>query len=75
MFVHFDTSTHGIAVILKHDFKHTRRYASRKHDMPKGQEESFTRRIYLHLFFNPLKQVEKDTALDKDLLELKALIE
>ena len=71
----FDTNTHGVTVMLMHDFSRTRKYASHKKDIQKGDEETFTRRIYLHLFFNPMRRVEQDCALDKDLFELKALLE
>ena len=71
----FDTDTHGVTVMLMHDFSHIRRYASHKKDIPKGEEDIFTRRIYLHLFFNPVRRVEQDTAFDKDLFELKAFLE
>lgn len=71
----FDTNTHGITVMLMHDFICARKYASRKKDIPKGEEETFRRRIYLHLFFNPFRRVEQDAALDRDLLELKKLLE
>lgn len=71
----FDTNTHGITVMLMHDFSRTRKYASHKKDIPKGEEDIFTRRIYLHLFFNPIRRVEQDAVFDKDLFELKMLLE
>ena len=42
---------------------------------PRRWKETFTRRIYLHLFFNPTKRVEEDAAFDHDLLELKSQLE
>lgn len=71
----FDTNTHGVTVMLMHDFSHIRKYASRKKDTPKGEEDIFTRRIYLHLFFNPIRRVEQDAAFDRELFELKAFLE
>ena len=71
----FDTNTHGITVMLMHEFSRTRKYARRETGMRKGEEEAFTRRIYLHLFFNPIKRVEEDAAFDKDLFELKGFLE
>ena len=71
----YDTNIHGITVMLMHDFSYTRKYASRKKGIPEGEKETFTRRIYLHLFFNPTKRVEEDAALDHDLLELKNQLE
>lgn len=71
----FDTNTHGITVMRMKTFSRSRKYASRKNGIPKGTEESFTRRIYLHLFFNPVRKAEQDAAFDKDLFELKGLLE
>lgn len=71
----FDPNTHGITIMLMHDFTHTRKYASRSKNIPKGKEETFRRRIYLHLFFHPFRRVEQDAAFDKDLLGLKTLLE
>jgi transposase len=71
----FDTNTHGITVMMMHEFSRTRKYAGRKTGMKKGDEEAFTRRVYLHLFFNPIKRVEEDVAFDKDLFELKGILE
>lgn len=70
-----DAATHGITVTLMHDFTKVRKHANRKSGAQKGDEETFRRRLYLHLFFNPLRQVEEDTAFDSDLLELKQYLE
>ena len=53
----------------------TRKYASVKKGLSEGDEETFRRRIYLHLFFNPLRRVEQDIIFDKDIFELKTLLE
>ena len=71
----FDTNTHGISVMLMQEFSRVRKYGSRKKDLKEGDEETFRRRIYLHLYFNPMRRVEQDTAFDNDLFELKDLIE
>lgn len=71
----YDTNIHGITVTLMHDFSYTRKYASRKKGIHEGETETFTRRIYLHLFFNPTKRVEEDVAFDHNLLELKSQLE
>ncbi len=71
----FDPSTHGITIMLMHDFTRMRKYASRRKDIPKGKEETFQRRTYLHLFFDPFRRVEQDAAFDRDLLGLKTLLE
>lgn len=71
----FDTNTHGITVMRMHEFARNRIYANKKSGIPAGSEEKFTRRIYLHLFFNPIRRVEEDSAFDKDLFEIKKYIE
>ena len=71
----FDINTHGITLMRMQDFSRARKYASAKKGLAEGDEEIFRRRIYLHLYFNPLRRVEQDTAFDKDIFELKALIE
>ena len=71
----FDINTHGITVMRMQEFSRARKYGSTKKGLSEGDEETFRRRIYLHLYFNPLRRVEQDTAFDKDIFELKALIE
>ena len=71
----FDTSTHGITVTLMHNFVKIRKYASHKTGVQKGDTESFRRRVYLHLYFNPARKVEEDAAFDHDLIELKSMLE
>lgn len=71
----FDTSTHGVCVLLKHDFEKTRKYSSQKKGTQKGDTEIFSRRIYLHVYFNAVRQTEEKNAFDHTLLELKALLE
>jgi len=71
----FDTSTHGITLTLMRDFVKVRKYANRKSGIQKGDEETFRRRVYLHLFFNPTRRVEEDTSFNDDLIELRRSIE
>ena len=71
----FDASTHGITIMLMHDFEKTRIYASHSKGVGKGCAETFRRRIYLHIYFNACRQAEDRAALETDLLELKGLLE
>lgn len=71
----FDTNMHGITVMLMQEFSRARKYASQKKGLSEGDAETFRRRIYLHLYFNPLRRVEQDAAFDKDIFELKSLVE
>ena len=71
----FDPDTHAVSMKLMHDFTRIRKYASHKKDMAKGSEETFTRKIYLHLYFNAKRRVEEKLAFDRDILEMKDLLE
>lgn len=71
----FDTNTHGVTVMLMREFSRARKYASHKKGLSEGDEEAFSRRIYLHLYFNPMRRVEQDAAFDKDIFQLKNLVE
>ena len=71
----FDTETHYVTDMRMQQFSRPRQYASRKKGLQAGDEETFTRRIYLHLYFHPMRRVEQDSLFDKDLFELKSLLE
>jgi hypothetical protein len=71
----FDTDTHGITVTLMRDFEKTRKYANKKRGLKKGDTETFHRRVYLHLYFNPKRKAEEQACFDKNLMELKQNIE
>ena len=71
----FNITTHGITVMLMHEFDKVRKYASHKTGAEKGSTETFKRRIYLHIYFNATRQSEDRVAFENDLYELKTLIE
>ena len=71
----FDTATHGITLTLMRDFVKVRKYAGKKSGVQRGDEEVFSRRVYLHLFFNPARKAEEDAGFDEDLIELRRNIE
>lgn len=71
----YDHTTHGVSVKLMHIFKKTRKYASHKSGAEKGDTETFTRRIYLHIYFNLSRQNADKIAFENDLYELKTLLE
>ena len=52
----FDTSTHGVTVTLMRDFQKVRKYGGKASGKQAGDVEIFRRRVYLHLFFNPMRQ-------------------
>jgi len=71
----FDAGTHGITLTLMRDFEKVRKYAGRKNGIQKGNIETFRRRVYLHIYFNPLRRAEEDANFDNDLIELRGVIE
>ncbi len=71
----FDVNTHGITVRLMHEFTRTRKYGSGKKGLSGGDTEKFSRRIYLHLYFDAQRRVNEDVAFDEELLNLKSRVE
>jgi len=71
----FDVGTRGITLTLMRDFVKAGKYASRKGGLQKGDEETFRRRVYLHLYFNSARRVEEECRFDEDLIELRRIIE
>lgn len=71
----FDTSTHGVTVMLMRDFQKVRKYGGRASGRQAGDVETFRRRIYLHLFFNPMRQAEDKVAFETELMDIKSLLE
>jgi len=71
----FDTMTHGITVSMMREFKKVRKYDSHLTGARKGDEEPFTKRVYLHLYYNPSRKAESDATFENDLMELKRLVE
>jgi hypothetical protein len=71
----FDAETYGITITLMRDFEKVRKYADKKKGLKKGDTETFSRRIYLHLFFNPKRRAEEQAHFDKTIIELKKNIE
>ena len=71
----FDTSTHGVTVMLMRDFQKVRKYGGKASGKQAGDVETFRRRIYLHLFFNQMRQAEDKVAFDTELMDIKSLLE
>ena len=71
----FDAGTHGITVMLMRDFERVRKYADRKSGLQRGDKEVFRRRVYLHIYFNAARRVEENECFDRDIIELRRLIE
>jgi transposase len=71
----FDTGIRGISVMLMRKFAKIRKYASKRSGAQKGDEETFSRRVYLNIYFNALRKAEEEIAFDEDLIVLRKTIE
>jgi len=70
-----DMKTHGVCNTVMHTFEKTRKYANHKTGASKGDEETFERRIYVHVYFNRSRQTEEIDAFDRSIIAVKNLIE
>jgi transposase len=71
----YDPTTHGITVMLMRDFTKVRKYANKKTGAAQGEKEIFTRRVYLHIYYNATRKVDEDQSFDRNLLSLKKRLE
>jgi transposase len=71
----FDPATHAVTSVLMREFTKIRKYASKKAGLAAGDEETFRRRVYLHLYFNATRKADEDCAFDSTLLSIKGLLE
>ena len=71
----FDPSTHGTTVMLMRDFVKVRKYGNKKTGASQGKEETFSRRVYLHIYYNATRKVDEDHCFERDLLSLKKKLE
>ena len=62
-------------VMLKRTFEKSRKYASIKKELSKGNVETFEKRLYLHIYFNPVKKENEDASFYADIEELKKTLE
>jgi transposase len=71
----FDPSTHGVTSSLMRDFAKTSKYINKKTGVAKGDQETFKRRVYLHIFFNATRKAEEDLSFNRNLISIKRLLE
>ena len=62
-------------VTLLRTFEKTRKYASRKKELLRGSVETFEKRLYLHIYYNPVKKEIEDACLYTEIEELKKTLE
>ncbi len=66
-----EAGTYGVTVCLTHEFEKIRKYGSREKGLNAGDTESFSRRLYLHIYFNDVNRIKKNRALDDELSKLR----
>ena len=69
----FDPSVCGATTMRTHEFRQVRQRS--RNGKLAGEEETFVRRLYVHVFYSPDNDTRKQLAFRKDLLELKAQVE
>ncbi len=69
----FDPSICGATLLKMHTFSRVRK-RSRK-GKPAGEKETFSRRLYVHVYYSPDKDARQELAFRKHLLDLRAQIE
>lgn len=69
----FDPSVCGATSPRMHEFSRIRQRS--RNGKIAGEKETFSRRLYVHVYYSPDNEAKKELAFRKDLLELKAQVE
>ena len=69
----FDPSVCGATATIMHEFSRERLRS--RNGRVAGEKETFSRRLYVHVFYSPDNAAKREVTFRKDLLELKAQIE
>jgi len=69
----FDPSVCGATLTRKHEFTWERRRS--RNGKSSGETETFSRRLYVHVFYSPDNEAKKELSFRKGLLELKTQVE
>lgn len=69
----FDPSVCGASTVRMHEFSRMRQRS--RNGKASGESETFSRRLYVHVFHSPDNNAKKELAFRKDLLELKSQME
>ena len=68
----FDPSVCGATSLRMHEFNRIRQRS--RNGKVAGEKETFSRRLYVHVYYSPDNEAKKGLTFRKDLLELKAQI-
>ena len=66
-----EPGTYGTTVCITHEFTKIRKYGSEKKGLKAGDEEKFTRRLYIHIFRNDVNRIKQNQAFDYELNKLR----
>ena len=69
----FDPSVCGATATIMHEFSRERLRS--RNGRVAGEKETFSRRLYVHVFYSPDNAAKREVTFRKDLLELKAQVE
>lgn len=69
----FDPSVCGATTTRKHEFTWERQRS--RSGKNAGESETFSRRLYLHIYYSPDNEAKKELTFRRNLLELKAQVE
>ena len=69
----FDPSVCGATATRTHEFSQVRQRS--RYGKVAGEKETFSRRLYVHVFYSHDNEAKKEFVFRKDLLELKAQVE
>ena len=69
----FDPSICGATATIMHEFSRVRQRS--RNGKVAGEKETFSRRLYVHVFYSSDNEAKKELTFRKNLLELKAQIE
>ena len=70
-----DVGVKGTTVSLKKTFKYKRIYGSTKKNLSSGDEDTFERKVYLHLYSDSTQKEKEDREFFCDIMGLKKLLE
>lgn len=63
--IHCDPKFSGTTVMVMHDFKYERQRASKKSGLSRGETETLSRRVYVHIYFSSAKKADEDIKFRK----------
>lgn len=63
--IHCDPKFSGVTIKQMHDFKYERQRASKKSGLSKGETETISKRLYVHIYYSSSKKAEDDVRFRK----------